>query len=60
MLVTTLANCASKLSGKSRLSSKPGMPEMNSRSPVRAANDSGGALIPAGGGEVLDRHGSPR
>src|SRR3984957_417344 len=51
MLVTTLANCASKLSGSSRLSSKPGMPEMNNRSPVRAANDSGGALIPGGGGK---------
>src|SRR6266567_4297861 len=51
MLVTTLANCASKLSGSARFSSKPGMPEMNSKSPTRAAKESGGALTPAGGGK---------
>ena len=53
MLVTTLANCASKLSGRPRFSSKPGMPEMNRRSPTRAAKDSGGALTPGGGGKCL-------
>src|SRR6266702_934090 len=51
MLTTTLPNCASKVAGSARLSSKPGMPEMNSRSPTRAANESGGALTPAGGGK---------
>src|SRR6267154_3390666 len=59
MLVTTLANCASKLSGSARFSSKPGMPEMNSRSPTRAANESGGALTPAGGGKCLMGMGEP-
>ena len=51
MLVTTLANCASKPSGRSPLASKPGMPEMKSRSPTRVAKESGGALMPAGGGK---------
>jgi hypothetical protein len=42
MLVTTLANWASKPSGRPPLSSKPGIPEMNRRSPTRAAKESGG------------------
>src|SRR6476646_3765036 len=49
MLATTKPNCASKPSASAPLSSKPGMPETNSRSPVRAANESGGDLMPAGG-----------
>src|SRR3984957_18795363 len=53
MLRTTKPNCASKLSGSPPLSSKPGMPETNSKSPVRAANDSGGDLIPAGGAKCF-------
>src|SRR5215510_6081212 len=53
MLVTTLANCASNVSGSAPCASKPGMPDMKSRSPVRAANDSGGALMPDGGGKCL-------
>src|SRR5215470_8353570 len=53
ILVTTLANCASNPSGRLPCGSKPGMPEMNSRSPVRAANDSGGALMPDGGGKCF-------
>src|SRR5438477_7366955 len=52
-LRTTLPNCASKVGGNPRLSSKPGMPETNSRSPVRTANDSGGVLRPAGGAKCL-------
>src|ERR1700759_3459234 len=51
MLTTTLANCASNPSGSAPLASKPGMPEMNSRSPTRAANDNGGDLTPGGGGK---------
>src|SRR5689334_9736345 len=49
MLATTKPNCASKPSASAPLPSKPGMPETNSRSPVRAANESGGDLTPAGG-----------
>jgi len=44
MLVTTLPNCASKVSGSAPFSSKPGMPEMNSKSPTRAAKESGGGF----------------
>src|SRR5258705_10351723 len=53
MLRTTKPNCASKSSGSLLFSSKPGMPETNSRSPVRAANDSGGVVIPAGAAKCL-------
>src|SRR5215468_4458380 len=53
MLVTTLANCASKASGSAPCASKPGMPDTNRRSPLRAANDSGGALMPGGARKCL-------
>src|SRR5437868_6352169 len=53
MLRTTKPNCASNASGSFPCSSKPGMPDMNSRSPVRVAKESGGALTPAGGGKCL-------
>src|SRR6195256_2345303 len=49
MLRTTKPNWASKPSARAPFSSKPGMPETNSRSPTRVANDSGGAFRPAGG-----------
>src|SRR6185437_14533576 len=55
MLATTLANCASKSSGNAPLASKPGMPEMNRRSPTRAAKESGGDLTPGGGGKCWMR-----
>src|SRR5439155_23874380 len=42
-------NRASNPSASAPLSQKPGMPEMNSRSPVRVANEGGGDLMPAGG-----------
>src|SRR5260370_16478820 len=48
MLRTTTPNCASKPSGIVPSASKPGMPETNSRSPVRTANESGGVVRPAG------------
>jgi hypothetical protein len=60
MFFTTLPNCASKLSGSAPFSSKPGIPEMNTHSPARVAKESGGALMPAGGGKMLDGgHESP-
>ena len=49
MFWTTKPNWASKVSGSAPFWSSPGMPETNSRSPVRVAKESGGALIAAGG-----------
>ena len=53
MLRTTKPNCASNFSGSTPFSSKPGIPQRTSESPVRAANDSGGVVSPAGAAKCL-------
>ena len=58
-LATTKPNWASKLSGSTPFSSKPGMPETNSRSPVRVAKESGRGFDARRWSEVLDGHGAP-
>src|SRR5215467_10583507 len=52
-LVTTKPNCASKPSAIPPVSLNPGIPEMNSKSPTRAPNESGGALMCGGAGKCL-------